>query len=64
MLKEETMEQIIQVLDTAWHVLLAGAIALTPGALVWLVVLSVFLLARQLVRSDFATRLRRGGRPA
>jgi hypothetical protein len=58
------MEQMIQVLDTAWRVLLAGAVALTPGALVWLVVLGAFLLARQVVRSDSATRLRNGGQPS
>jgi hypothetical protein len=58
------MEQVIQVLDTAWHVLLAGVFALTPGAMVWLVVLGVLLLIRQLMRSDFVTRLLRGGRPA
>ena len=58
------MEQVLQVLDTAWRVLLAGVFAMTPGALVWLVVLGTFFLIRQLKRSDFATRLRRGGRPA
>jgi hypothetical protein len=58
------MEQVMQVLDTAWHVMLAGVFALTPGALVWLVVLGAFVLVRQTIRSDFATRLRRGGRPA
>lgn len=58
------MEQVLQLLDTAWRVLLAGMFAMAPGGLVWLVALSIFLLIRQISRSDLASRLRRGGRPA
>ncbi len=49
------MEQVFQILDTAWHVLLAGLFAMTPGALVWLTILGAFLLIRQLMHRGHDT---------
>jgi hypothetical protein len=43
------MEQILDVILTVLRVSLAGFLALTPGMLVWLGVLCVFLLVRRLL---------------
>jgi hypothetical protein len=43
------MEQILDVVLTVLRVSLAGFFALTPGMLVWLSVLGVFLLIRRLL---------------
>lgn len=40
----------LSVFDTAWRVLLAGAVALAPGTLFWMLVLSVVVLVRRLTR--------------
>ena len=56
------MDQVLQWLETIFHVVLAGFFALTPGTLFWLGVLGIVLLARNLGRSGIFRRLRtRGG---
>lgn len=41
---------ILQWLNASLHVMLAGVIALLPGALVWISVLAVYLLVKNLGR--------------
>ncbi|MFC2029846.1 hypothetical protein ACFLWA_03855 [Chloroflexota bacterium] len=53
------MEQLFEVLGTVLRVMLAGMIALTPGMLVWTVVLSVFLAVRWVGRRQPFNALRR-----
>jgi hypothetical protein len=54
------MEQLFEGLGILWRVLLAGMLAMTPGMLVWLVVLSVFLAIRWVSHRGPFQRLRYG----
>jgi hypothetical protein len=54
------MEWIFEVPTTLLRVLVAGMLALTPGMLVWLVVLGAFLAIRWVGRSGPYRRLRHG----
>jgi hypothetical protein len=58
------MEQVLEWLGTVLRVMLAGMIALTPGTIGWLVILSVFLAIRWVGRGDLYRRLRHRGRTA
>jgi hypothetical protein len=42
------MESVLDFLGLLLRVILAGMFALTPGMLVWLAVIAVFVLARQI----------------
>jgi hypothetical protein len=53
-----TVEELLQWGLTGLRVMLAGVFALAPGALVWLVVLGVYLSIRHLGLADFMHRLR------
>ena len=55
------MEQVLEWIAIVLRVLLASMIALTPGMLVWLAVVSVFVAVRHLVGSSLFQRLRHGG---
>jgi len=56
------MEPVLEWLVTVWHVILASIFALTPGMLVWLVVLSIVLAVRWVSHSGPYQRLFHGGR--
>jgi hypothetical protein len=58
------MEQVFEGLATVLRAMLAGMIALTPGMIVWLVVLGILLAIRWVGRSGPYQRLRHGGRIA
>lgn len=58
------MEQVVESLGTVVRVLLAGMLALTPGMLVWLVVLNILLAIRWVGGSGPYQRLRPRGRTA
>ncbi len=58
------MEQVLEWLGTVLRLMLAGIFALTPGTLVWLAVLGVFLAFRLVGRSNLYQRLFRRDRVA
>ena len=58
------MEPVLVWFGTVLRVMLAGILALTPGMLVWLVVLSIVLAARWVGHSSLYQRLFPGDRTA
>jgi hypothetical protein len=44
------MEQLADVWEVFWRVILAGTLALTPGMLFWLMVAGLFASMRSIVR--------------
>ena len=58
------MEPVLVWFGNVLRVMLAGILALTPGMLVWLVVLSVALAIRWVSRSGLYQRLFHGHRAA
>lgn len=55
------MEQLLVWMGTGLRVLLAGAIALLPGTVVWLTVLGIFLTIRRLTRGGLNRRQQQEG---
>jgi hypothetical protein len=49
---------VLQWLNTGLHVFLTGVLALVPGTLVWMIVLAIYLLVKNLGQAPWRQGLR------